>query len=144
MPDYQDVPKLMNEFADWLRKNRDKMNKIVFASEVHRKFVYIHPFIDGNGRVARLLTNAILLQEHYLPISIPPIRKYDYVMALENGRKDSSIFTNFISEMENMTLTDYMRMLNIPFEKTNNDAIVSCRSLSAALRVLQSKTRCEV
>lgn len=117
LPKYEDVPGLMDGFAKWMQDNRDKMNKLVFASEAHRRFVYIHPFADGNGRVARLLTNTILLQEGYLPISIPPVRRNDYIHALENGRKDADPFTNFIGEMELMVLTDYMRMLHIDYTK---------------------------
>lgn len=114
LPHYEDVPKLMKDFVEWMEKNRNKGNAVQFAALAHKNFVYIHPFVDGNGRVARLLMNAILLQNGYLPASIPPMRKYDYSMALENGRKDKDGFVNFIGEMELMTVSDYLRMLQAP------------------------------
>ena len=42
------IPKLMNEFLNWLNKNKDKMNIVDFVALAHEKFVFIHPFIDGD------------------------------------------------------------------------------------------------
>ncbi|WP_244648244.1 Fic family protein [Ruminiclostridium herbifermentans] len=38
---------------------------MIFAAQIHKRFVFIHPFIDGNGRVARLLMNTALIQDGY-------------------------------------------------------------------------------
>ena len=47
----------MKKFVAWFNKNESRMNPVEFAAQVHKKFVFIHPFVDGNGRVARLLRN---------------------------------------------------------------------------------------
>ncbi|WP_281240883.1 Fic family protein [Sporolituus thermophilus] len=62
MPDWPDVPKLMKDWLQQLPEQRKKLHPVDFAAQVHKDFVFIHPFIDGNGRVARLLTNLVLLQ----------------------------------------------------------------------------------
>ena len=53
----QKIPSEMKKFVEWFNKNESKMNTVEFAAKAHQKFVFIHPFVDGNGRVARLLRN---------------------------------------------------------------------------------------
>jgi len=60
--------------------------------------VRIHPFIDGNGRVARLLMNTSLIQDGYLPSLIPPILRIDYISLLEKAHEDDKPFIKFIVE----------------------------------------------
>ena len=54
--------------VDWYNKNNNTLHPLVLALVVHNQFVYIHPFDDGNGRVARLLFNFILIKHGYFPI----------------------------------------------------------------------------
>jgi len=69
MPNPLKVPDLMAEFYEWLhKKNKDHPAKI--GADAHLKFVSIHPFVDGNGRTARLLLNLILMQNGYPPALI--------------------------------------------------------------------------
>lgn len=63
-PEAQDVPKLMKALVLWLRKNQDIPCPIA-ASIAHYQFATIHPYYDGNGRTARLLTTLILHLGHY-------------------------------------------------------------------------------
>ncbi|MBI5051436.1 Fic family protein, partial [Candidatus Micrarchaeota archaeon] len=56
-PDWQEVPKLMEEFLKWYGSAKKQVHAFELASLVHLKFVRIHPFRDGNGRMARLLMN---------------------------------------------------------------------------------------
>ncbi|MBI3535045.1 MAG: Fic family protein [Deltaproteobacteria bacterium] len=58
-----DVPKLMKGLLSWLRQQQ--ASPLILAAQFHFEFVTIHPFMDGNGRLARLLTNSILLREGY-------------------------------------------------------------------------------
>ncbi|KKL20795.1 hypothetical protein LCGC14_2451900 [marine sediment metagenome] len=85
------IPDLMKKFIKCLKDSK-KLNPIELAAEAHYRLVTIHPFIDGNGRTARLLMNWILLMSGY-PIAI--IRKEDrlaYINSLEKvqlgGPKD--------------------------------------------------------
>ena len=61
-PDYKKVPKLMKDFIEYIRQEQAKpdLDVLQFAFDVHFKLVSIHPFVDGNGRVARLIMNYIL------------------------------------------------------------------------------------
>ncbi len=59
-PDHQDVPRLMDELLDFVRSKRGLADPLVLAGIFHRQFVIIHPFMDGNGRTARLATKTIL------------------------------------------------------------------------------------
>lgn len=59
-----EVPHLMREFTEWINKVED-MSPILVAGIVQFQFVHIHPFIDGNGRTARLLSTLILYKTGY-------------------------------------------------------------------------------
>ncbi len=82
-PNYLKVSQLMDEFVGWLTKCSD--NVIHIAAEAHLKFVFIHPFIDGNGRTARLLFNLLLLQEGYPLVIIEKEKRLDYINAIEKA-----------------------------------------------------------
>lgn len=65
-PEWKDVPPLMKGLLGWLRKQRQEgMSPLLLAAQFHFEFVTIHPFMDGNGRLGRLLTNGILLAGGY-------------------------------------------------------------------------------
>jgi Fic family protein len=59
-PDHQDVEPMLQELLDFLKLNFTKMHPIVLAGILHKQFVLIHPFLDGNGRTTRLLTKWFL------------------------------------------------------------------------------------
>ena len=59
-PDVKDVTALLNELNDFVNTHIGKIDSIILAGLFHRQYVIIHPFMDGNGRTARLLTTAIL------------------------------------------------------------------------------------
>jgi Fic family protein len=64
--DAKDVPTLMKGLLAWLRKQRiSGTSPLLTAAQFHYELVTIHPFMDGNGRIARLLTNGILLSGGY-------------------------------------------------------------------------------
>lgn len=112
-PDYEKVPDLMNEFIEWLDDNKTNYHPVEYAAEAHRRLIYIHPFPDGNGRITRLITNAILLQNQYLPISIKPNEREEYISFLENGRLEPSKFTLFIAKQELKEQERMMKVLHI-------------------------------
>lgn len=63
-PDAKLAPKLVNELLNWLRESKKEgMHPIIRAGILHLQFVTIHPFTDGNGRVARLLTQLLLIKD---------------------------------------------------------------------------------
>ncbi len=65
LPEAEDVPGLMGELVDWISNARAEYSIPVIAGITHYQFVTIHPFFDGNGRTARLLTTWILYKGGY-------------------------------------------------------------------------------
>ena len=69
----------MAKLCNFIKEERDNFHPVEFAALLHKKFIFIHPFKDGNGRVARLLMNACLIQDGYIPAVIPPILRREYI-----------------------------------------------------------------
>jgi len=59
-PDHQNVKPLMEELINFISRNKDNIDSLILAGIFHKQFVTIHPFIDGNGRTARLATKVLL------------------------------------------------------------------------------------
>jgi len=59
-PDHQDVARLLAELIQFVTHHRDEIDPLILAGIFHKQFVIIHPFADGNGRTARLVTMALL------------------------------------------------------------------------------------
>jgi len=83
----KDVPALMKAWQDFFAgmnkdKAPDKENALACYAELHAAFVRIHPFWDGNGRMARLLANVPVLKAGFPPIIIPKERRREYIQAL--------------------------------------------------------------
>ncbi|NTV79420.1 MAG: Fic family protein, partial [Clostridiales bacterium] len=85
------------------------------------RFIFIHPFKDGNGRIARLLMNTALIQEGYLPTVIPPVLRHEYIELLEKAHRDDKPFEHFIAERVIESQKEIMRLLHIPIPKLDND-----------------------
>ncbi len=83
-PDPSTISGLMADFLFWLQKNSE-MHPLLLAAEAHYRLVSIHPFIDGNGRTARLLMNLILLKHGYTPAVIKMSERKRYIEAIESA-----------------------------------------------------------
>ena len=111
------IQKEIDDLFSWINRQREGMHPIEFAAELHKRFVFIHPFKDGNGRVARLLMNLALIQEGYLPAVIPPVLRMDYISLLERAHRDAHDFIEFIAERELESQKEILRLFHIPFPK---------------------------
>jgi Fic family protein len=82
------VAKEMEDFFIWYETNKNKLHPILLAAELHERLLAIHPFIDGNGRTARLVMNLILLQNGYAIANIKgdDESKIHYYNALETAQ----------------------------------------------------------
>ena len=85
MPNPAKVPELMTQFMSWLHTDSSE-HPVTTAALAHYKFVSIHPFVDGNGRTARLLMNLLLLQAGYPPAIIRKEDRLSYVNSLEQAQ----------------------------------------------------------
>ena len=115
-PAPEQLDNLMNELITWINANRASLHPVRFAALLHLKFVTIHPFIDGNGRVARLLMNLALIQDGYTLAIIPPILRQDYLSAIQayQRRGVDNIFCEFIAERVYECQKEIARLLHIP------------------------------
>jgi Fic family protein len=59
-PDWKVVPELMDELVGFVNENNKRIDPLILAGIFHKQFVIIHPFMDGNGRTARLITKVLL------------------------------------------------------------------------------------
>lgn len=113
VPKPEKVPKLMQHFVSQLSASRPTLHPVIFAARAHKEFVFIHPFIDGNGRVARLIMNLCLIQAGFPIAIIPPIRRADYIARLEKAHTNDTEFVTLIEESVLDGLKDYVRMMGI-------------------------------
>lgn len=113
LPNPLKVPDLMADFGGWLTDKHD--DSLDFALEAHYRLVSIHPFIDGNGRTARLLLNAILLESGYAPVIIRKIDRRRYLSALETyqTRGNPESYVNFMMSALNRSLKIMIDLLDI-------------------------------
>jgi len=77
---------MMKEFVAEVNKNHGKLPAIAHAAVSHADFEAIHPFVDGNGRVGRLLANWMLMQNGYPPIIIEVRERKKYFRLLEDAQ----------------------------------------------------------
>jgi Fic family protein len=107
-----ELKQTMADFSVQIPKRRAEMHPIEFAAWLHIGLVSIHPFIDGNGRTARLLMNLALLQAGYPITIIPPVVRSDYIEALKASNSgDHRPFINLLSSMVWESQRDYLRLL---------------------------------
>lgn len=110
LPSPEDLPDLMKKFVTKLKKLRKEKHPVEFSAIAHKELVFIHPFTDGNGRVARLLMNLFLLQEGYTITIIPPVVRREYIQALEKAHTDDRDFIEFTARMVRETQKDFLRL----------------------------------
>ncbi len=107
----------MTALFTWVTSERGRYHPVEFAAQLHKRFVFIHPFTDGNGRLSRLLMNTALIQEGYMLAVIPPVLRQEYISLLERAHKDDRPFVDFIAERVLESEKEIMRLLHIPFPK---------------------------
>lgn len=110
LPNPVKVPDLMNEFCDWLVK-KTSLHPVEFAAEAHYRLVTIHPFVDGNGRTARLLMNMLLMISGYPPAIVRKRDRLAYISSLEKAQLggDKNDFHQLISKSVNRSLDIYLK-----------------------------------
>ncbi len=107
-PKPQDVPDKMAGLLRWYSSNKKSLHPLVLASHFHAEFEKIHPFVDGNGRVGRLLMNFIMHKSHLPMINIPKKRRFEYYEVLHDAQYKNNL-KPFVKFLINILKKDELR-----------------------------------
>lgn len=115
------VPDLMGRLFSEYDAVKATEHPVVLAANMHARFVNIHPFVDGNGRTARLIMNLILLGNGYVVANISgdKSQRGAYYFALEATHSDEHMtdFLRFILKTEKISMIEYIGLLSPEIEK---------------------------
>jgi len=112
------VPELMNNLFEWLNQVRNEIHPLIISSVFHYEFLFIHPFSDGNGRMARLWHSAFLSKWNktfeYIPIE-NQIEKFqdEYYSSISKCHREgnSNSFIQFMLEQIDITLEEFCNQI---------------------------------
>ncbi|MBS3079367.1 Fic family protein [Candidatus Pacearchaeota archaeon] len=107
-PSATEVPNKIAHLIKWYSTNKIKLHPLVLASYFHTEFEKIHPFVDGNGRVGRLLINFILHKNKYPMINIPKKSRFKYYEVLQKAQYKREL-RSFISFLISILKKDKLR-----------------------------------
>jgi len=110
-PDFVQVPAQMDELLEWYMGEAQTLHAVERAAILHSWFVKVHPFVDGNGRTARLLLNFDLMKNGYVPIVIKKEQRVEYYDSLDfsHVKGDYSGFVQLIAKILEETLDFYIQ-----------------------------------
>ncbi len=100
-PPPQEVDERLTKLLSWYKKNKNKYHPVIVAAYFHTEFEEIHPFVDGNGRIGRLLMNFILINKQFPPVNIKNTQKIEYYETLEKAHQGDlrgfvDLLTNYL------------------------------------------------
>ena len=122
-PEAVEVPQLMHELMDWLRKSRKVLHPVELAAVLHHRLANIHPFFDGNGRTSRLVMNVVLMQAGFPLVVVLKNDRKKYYRTLGDADKGNYVpFVRFIAQAVQRTLDIYLKVLT-PARKVKEDFI---------------------
>ena len=108
----EQVKSAMSDLVDWYReKERGSEHPIIIAATFHYRFVRIHPFDDGNGRMARLLMNMILIRHGYTIAMVRQDNREEYLRGLEqvDRTEDLTQFIDYVANCCEYSLSLYLK-----------------------------------
>ena len=114
------ISSLMNDLFSWMEQSKEELSPLILSSVFHYEFVFIHPFLDGNGRMARLWQTVILGHWkdifYYMPIETQ-IKKYqeEYYQVIDtcNHLGNSTLFVEFMLHMIDESLKEIISQSNV-------------------------------
>lgn len=110
-PDHYHLPQRMNDLVEWYQQQ--SYHPLERSARLHVDFVGIHPFVDGNGRTARLLMNFDLMSSGYLPVIIRKENRLAYYEALDKAhtQKRYERFIEMVASIQEETLNRYLSIV---------------------------------
>jgi len=127
-PSFHLVPHLMREFVHELNERKQHEHPFQLAARAHFQLVHIHPFLDGNGRTARLLMNLILLRRGYPITIIQWADRKGYYRCLEQAHRGNfEPFEEFVARAVERSLDLYLEALE-PGRKPEEELISLARA----------------
>jgi len=111
-PDALDVPMKMKGLIQWFQENQKKLHIAELAALFHHRLVHIHPFLDGNGRTARLGMNILLMKAGYPLVVILKNDRKKYYRVLDRADKDDlKPLVQFVAQAVERSLNIYLKTL---------------------------------
>lgn len=109
------VPEQMQSMMDWYQKEAPKLHPVERAARLHSELVKIHPFVDGNGRTARLIMNLSLMQSGFPAVLIKVEQRLAYYQALDKAhtQNDYQDFINLVAESVKQSFNPYWFALGL-------------------------------
>lgn len=111
-PQYDKLPSLMETLVIDFNKQWHKYHPLAQAVLLHGEFVKIHPFVDGNGRTARLLLNLVLMNNGYTPIVIRKENRLNYYEALDKAHTTGD-YSDFLDLIKKLVIESSNRLLSL-------------------------------
>jgi Fic family protein len=108
-PESWQITSLMTEWSEWVASAQGSIHPVALAAQAHHRLVAIHPFVDGNGRTARLVMNLLLMRRAYPPTVILRANRRQYYSVLaqaDSGRTDALV--NFVGRAVENSLNLYL------------------------------------
>ncbi len=129
----EETPALMGDLLSWYNSNLEQLHPVQLAAEFHYRFVCIHPFDDGNGRVARLIMNYILLKSNFPPVIIKSEDKESYLTALQKA--DTGDIESLIEYIETQSIWS----LELSLKAANGEDIDELGDIEKEIEILKRK-----
>lgn len=113
-PEHFKVSELMDDYFRFYIQNQSRLHPVILAAEMHERLVSIHPFVDGNGRTARLVMNLILLRNGYtianLKGDLPSRLKYYNTLEEVQMNNNPQEFYRFILDAVELSLNRHLEL----------------------------------
>lgn len=135
----EETPAKMNDLVAWVRTELDRIevSPVLLAAEFHYRFIRIHPFDDGNGRLVRILMNFILMMKGYPPVIIKTEKKDEYFGALQQADSGNlEFFFEYIGEQ-------LVRSLDIMIKGAKGEPIEELDDVDKELALLKEQLKKE-
>lgn len=123
-PNYLKVPQKMEEVLAYYHEQKDKIHPVLLAAYIHERILSIHPFVDGNGRTARLLLNLVLLANGY-PLTIV--------------KGDNRNIKSYYLALKQAQVNQNMKYLNLFIARNVKKALIGYLSLLASGEIMAGK-----